>query len=297
MISFGKSERNIANLLSEGTFFVLDGKTYKVQLSGKPTCYKGEPKTDIYILAISDYGEAKEIKITFKQQNADFIENKTNSQRAETLLGPNWKEIIKASTYSIKGSFENKKLIYKVKGKRTEEGSITLGWKYEILNKLGGELSGVLNLSIEQVLDIYAGTHLPDDKRNARVKNTIIENSGVANYILVNDTANTAQEVINRMISIEDYVKENPKVYFACKALNYRTYVKKHDGNRPLSVYIDWTIQNNKLKADLIFDNPLEIKGDIVAEKLKCVMKNLGINSTQDINESLVINPKIILGK
>ena len=34
----------------EGTEFVFEGKEYAVVLSGKPTCRKGEPKTDIYIL-------------------------------------------------------------------------------------------------------------------------------------------------------------------------------------------------------------------------------------------------------
>ena len=39
---------------------------------------KGEPKTDIYVEAESEYGEIVEIKITYKKENADFIENKTD---------------------------------------------------------------------------------------------------------------------------------------------------------------------------------------------------------------------------
>ena len=51
----------------EGTEFVFEGKEYAVVLSGKPTCRKGEPKTDIYILAESDEGDI-EIKISYKKE-------------------------------------------------------------------------------------------------------------------------------------------------------------------------------------------------------------------------------------
>ena len=172
MATFGDAGRNIQRLLAIGQSFVLSGVDYIIRKSGKPTCSKGEPKTDIYVLAESkDRALLVEIKISFKKENADFIENKTNSERAELLLGQNWKELIIEATRSVASSFENKKLIYKVKGGRTEEGSITLGWKYELLNKSGGELSGVVDLTRDQVIDVYAGTHLPEDKQNALVEN------------------------------------------------------------------------------------------------------------------------------
>ena len=74
MGDFGEAERRILGFMSEGTEFVFEGKEYAVVLSGKPTCRKGEPKTDIYILAESDEGDI-EIKISYKKENADFIEN------------------------------------------------------------------------------------------------------------------------------------------------------------------------------------------------------------------------------
>lgn len=55
MKSFGEAERKILNLMSEGTEFIFHDKYYKVILSGKPTCQKGEPKTDIYVLAKSEF--------------------------------------------------------------------------------------------------------------------------------------------------------------------------------------------------------------------------------------------------
>lgn len=74
----------------------------------------------------------------------------------------------------------------------------------------------------------------------------------------MNDKVSTTQEVIDSLITIEDYVDANPTVYFACKALNYRTYHKKYDGNRPLSVYVDWNVRDGKLDPVLVYDNPLD---------------------------------------
>lgn len=295
MAKFGDAERHIAHLLKNGSQFKIDNQLFTVVNVGKPTCKKGEPKTDIYVLGKSHTGVEKELKISFKKENADFIENKTNSERAEALLGANWTEIIKSATLSIQTAFENKKLIYKVKGGRTEEGAITLGWKYELLNKTGGELSGVINLTREQVVDVYAGTHLSDDKRNASVNCEVIENSGIANCILMNDSVATAQEVIDNLYSIDEYVDKYPTVYFACKALNYRTYHDKYDGDRPLSVYVDWSIQNGKLTSTLVYNNPLNVKGTEVANRLKDALKALNIKTTKDITDDTVTNPSVIL--
>ena len=78
------------------------------------------------------------------------------------------------------------------------------------------------------------------------------------------------------MITVDDYVDSNPTVYFACKALKYRTYHHKYDGNRLLAVYIEWNVHDGKLAPALIYDNPLNVKGDAVAEKLKKSMNALG---------------------
>ena len=65
MGDFGDAERRILAFMAEGTEFVFQGANYKVVLSGKPTCHKGEPKTDIYILAESA-ADKVEIKISYK---------------------------------------------------------------------------------------------------------------------------------------------------------------------------------------------------------------------------------------
>ena len=292
MGDFGDAERRILAFMSVGTEFVFEDKEYKVILSGKPTCQKGEPKTDIYILAES-VTDKVEIKISYKKENADFIENKMGSERAEQLFGDVWPEVIEQSTTAIRDRFAERMLIYKNKAGRVEKGSITIGWKFELLNKSGGDLSGKMILTDDQVVDVYAGSNLSDDKRNATVNGKVIENSGIANYILMDERVASAQKVIDKMIPIKDYVMMHPEIYFACKALNYRTFAKKWDGNRPLSVQVEWSEIDNKLVPRIVFDKPLMVGGNEVAERLINYMKKLNIENTDDINDDNVGTDRI----
>lgn len=293
MGDFGDAERGILAFMTEETEFVFQNKKYKVILSGKPTCHKGEPKTDIYILAESEYDKV-EIKISYKKENADFIENKMSAERAKQLFGINWEVIIEQSTTAIRDKFEERMLIYKNKFKRTEKGAITLGWKFELLNKNSGELSGKMLLTEEQVIDVYAGSNLSEDKRNAMVCGRVIENSGIANYILMDEDVHSAQDVIDKMIPITEYVELHPNIYFACKALNYRTFAGKWDGDRPLSVQVFWNAEKNKLVPKLVYDKPLMVKGNEVAGRLLQYMKLLNIKTTDDIDDDNAGTDRII---
>jgi hypothetical protein len=293
MGDFGDAERKIVAFMKVGEKFKFQGKHYSIICSGKPTCYKGEPKTDIYILAKS-ISDQIEIKISYKKENADFIENKISAERAEQLLGSDWSNIIENSTISINDRFKERMLIYKNKFKRTEKGAITLGWKFELLNKKSGDLSGKLLLTEEQVFDVYAGSNLSDEKRNAMVNGKVVENSGIANYILMKENVNSAQDVIDNMMSIKEYVKKHPDIYFACKALNYRTFKKKWDGDRPLAVQVLWNAKENRLVPKLIYDKPLVIKGNEVAERLLQYMKLLNIKTTDDIDNNNAGTDRIV---
>lgn len=291
--SFGDAERHILNLFPQGTKFVFRNKEYTVILSDKPTCISGEPKTDIYILAKTDYNR-REFKISFKKQNADFLENKIDAIRAEQIFGADWRSIITSSTILIADKFLSRKLIYKTKYKKTEAGAITLGWKFELMNKLSGELSGNMQLSCEQLEDVYAGINLSKEKQNAFVNGQRIENSGIANYILIENQAITsAQQAIDALCSIKYYVLRNPNIYFACKALNYRSLKQKYDGNRPLAVYVNWFIQDGKLASNVCFYSPF-VGGDDVVAQLKRSLASLQITNTNDINQYNVENPQII---
>lgn len=285
--TFSSAERNILDLFKKETTFTFKGKTYTVKKSGKPTCSHGEPKTDIYIAAQDSIDrKITEFKISFKKENADFLENKINPERAEQLLGKHWDRIISRATSTLREKFLDKKLIYKEKQGKTEKGAITLGWKFELLNVNKGKLAGDLNLTTEQVIDVYAGTNLNDDKKNALINGELIPNSGVANFMLVgNDIIYTPQGAIDSLTPIEKYVEQHPKVYFACKALNYRTYEEKYDGDRPLAVYVNWSLQNGKLFSTIEFDTPLKQGGNIICHNLKRALFTLHVNTTDSLDE------------
>lgn len=290
-MNFSQKEHSLLELFKPNTKFLFQGEIYKVNFAGKPTSSKGEPKTDVYINASPiNAEEVVEIKISYKKINADFLENKISKERAKQIFGQDWKEIIKESTKSVQYLFKAKKLIYKSKFRKTNAGSITLGWRFELTNKPGGNLSGELLLTRDQLLDVYSGINLEKEKINAIVNGSVIKNSGIANYILVSDNLNSTQEVIDQLESIEEYVKTHPKLYFVCKALNYRSLDKKYEGNRPLAVQVNWTEKNNKLNHQLNFDAPLSQKGTEIYLQLKQALDKLDSETTDDLNDLNVIN-------
>lgn len=282
--NFSNFERRVLSYFIKGAIFTFEGKEFSVIKSGKPTCPNGEPKTDIYVLAKSEDSEIKEIKISYKMKNADFIENKMNEERAAQLFGSNWKTVIIKATKSIKDQFENRYLIYKEKFSHTKKGSMTLGWKFELVNKKAGDLSGKIELTPEQVYSVFSGNNLPYSKRNSSVNGEVIAESGIAEYILISDDVSSADDVIAEMQPIDKYIRKHPHIYFACKALNYRTFQDKYDGNRPLAVQVDWKVKSGKLSPDLVFDKPLIKKGDEMANNLKNALNRLNIKTTTQIN-------------
>lgn len=286
-VEFTQAEKAVLSYFSVGNLVRFQGKLFKVMKVGKPQCKNGEPKTDVYLLLENENGQ-QEIKISYKKDNADFLENKIKADRAELIFGENWQEIIQFATESIKDKFLAKPLIFKEKFKRTEKGAITLGWKFELMNKISGELSGKIPLSKAQCIDVYAGNNLSEDKRNAYVNKEMIVNSGIANYILAGDQFHSANEILENILPIRDYVDNHPEIYFACKALNYRSFStknKKWDGDRSLSVQVSWDVENGKLTPSLTFNKPLLWNGNDVGEQLKKCLVQLNINNTEDINE------------
>ncbi len=107
----------------------------------------------------------------------------------------------------------------------------------------------------------------------------------------------TAQIILDDLTLIDTYlIEQKPKIYFACKALNYRTLNKppKWEGNRHLSVYVKWSISDGKLKHELIFNNPLLVRGNQVAETLKKVLSQLKVVSTCNLDEKNVHDFSIV---
>lgn len=287
MVKFVNTERTIIELFSKTRTFCFEGKQYSVKIVGKPRPSTGECKTDVYVAAVDESGYKREIKISVKQSNADFLENKISLERAKEILGIEAQNIIYTGVKSIVDAFTDDYLIYIDKKGKSEAKTIKLGWKFEFLNKLSGKKSAILPLTENQKIDIFSGRGLPIEKRNCKVGNDVICNSGVADYILVIDGHSnnlTIENCLQCLVAVEDYIK-NQNIYFACKALNYRCRIKegknvdKWDGDRPLAVYVDWSIKGGKLSASLIFDNPLSKKGNSVGNQLKQHLKTLNISA------------------
>lgn len=171
------------------------------------------------------------------------------------------------------------------KYKKTEAKTLKIGWKFELVNKKSGNKSGLMALTSPQIFDVYAGNNLDNTKKNSKVNGSIISNSGVANFILEVEYGNkdTCQQIVNSIVPIEEFIN-GKQIYFACKAINYRTSKNKWDGNRPLAVYIDWQVQNNQIHSKVILDKPLETKANKIGENIKSILHQFNI-STNNFNE------------
>ncbi|MDE6263773.1 MAG: hypothetical protein K2M11_01380 [Paramuribaculum sp.] len=288
MANYIDSEQKVRDLFPKGASFNFEGKTYTVAICDKPRPSKGECKTDVYIKGIAADNEEIEIKISVKQSNADFLENKISLERAFQILGNDAVDIIKKSTLSIKDKFEEDYLVYFTAPGKQEGKTMKLGWKFELLNKQSGEKSNALVLTDEQKIEIYSGKSLPEDKRNSKVDGVIIKDSGVANFILnLEDKDMTQVECLNRLEPIADFAKKQ-NIYFACKALNYRYEKGKWDGPRPLAVYVDWFInKDGKLDACLRYDEPLMHNGNEIGKNLKNLMEELKIKTFGGLKKKL----------
>ncbi len=281
---FSKTETELRKLFHKSDSFKFLGETYEVKVVGKPLTMKGECKTDLYIHAESASGEAKEFKISIKQRNADFLENKMNFERAREIFGEDTSNILSKSIQAIKDKFESTPIVY-FDLHKPQRHKMTLGWKFEIMNKLSGYKSGKLVLTEQQKIEVYTGQNLSADKRNSKLNGVIRENSGVANYILHVDSTidKDVDFYMNELLLIEEYAKQKD-LYFACKALNYRVVDDKWDGDRPLAVFVNWIITDAKVYGNLIYNKPLLVRGNEIGEKAKELLKKINIDSTNFMN-------------
>jgi hypothetical protein len=292
MSKHGETERFIVKLFEDSKEFVFDGEKLKILKIGKPSPARGECKTDVYILAINENLEEKEIKISIKQSDADFLENKMSLERAIEIFGIEAKSILIESIKSVEDTFSKDFLVYFKKHIRTEEKCIKIGWKFELINKSGVNRSGKIELTREQKINVYAGSNLSKEKKDSKVKGEVIIDSGVANYILeVENCNNNLSYYINNLLPIEEYA-EKQNIYFACKAINYRAQKDKWDGNRPLSVYIDWRLEDGVVKADFVMDKPLEIKADKIGFNIRKILQelNIDVNNFDQLENFLELN-------
>lgn len=279
-------EEGIISLFEVGQKINWKDQEYLILNSDKPRSQsKGEPKTDVYLkLKNLTSNEEKEFKISCKLEGKnEFQENKIKASRAKQIWGDDWKEIIKKATTSIKDKFEKTQTYFPKGNSRTKETFYTLGWKVEIASK-ERELSVELDLSEKDIRDkIYKGTTLDDTKKNCYVNGNIIENSGVAEYMLVTKLTKLKQitnpsDVLDLLILIDNYKLDKHFIIFTGN--NYRVLKEANDNNRPLGVQVLWTANKHRncLEKELKFDSPLDEKfsSNQIALRIKEEIEKLG---------------------
>ena len=261
--NYKEFENHIINICNNKKNIIFNGINYELSRAGRPIVKgEGECKTDVLLRlykSASTLQDYIDIKISIKQSNAEFLANKLKPIDAENLLGENWGNILINSIEPIKDRFENNDLC--VKNKRFGTG-YTLGWRLEVANK-PRSLSSQLQIPKNEIIDvIYKGKSLSEDKKNAYIFGELVENSGVADFLLEGDKAdfNSIDDVLMRIKNM-DFLDVNG-VHLIFTASNYYPDKEsKIEGNRYLAVYVNWRVVGNVLTPNIIFDEPLKKKG------------------------------------
>jgi len=283
---YSKTEDRIINLFEESKEFNYQGNIYKVLNVGKPKISGGgEPKTDVYVLTrnVSSYKE-KEFKISVKQDDADFLENKLSLERATQIFGPDVKNRIIEWVNSVKEDFYDDFIISFKKQNKTAKG-LKIGWRFDLTKKPKSKTkrSRLLQMTNSQKIDVFSGTTLNDIKKNARVNEVEIKDSGVPNLFLsVKKKDESLDFYIKKLIPIQEFAIKDD-IYFAFRAVNYLVEKDKYEKSRYLAVSIKWHLINNKINSQFIMNKPLEIKSNEVGENIKDILRKIKIDSNNFI--------------
>lgn len=277
---------NKCNSLTWNNIVYSEVKAFKPRPTKTPDNKSGgECRTDIYVSLRQNGKEVDCIKITAKLINSEFIVNKLKPNDAESLLGEGWSSIIREHIASIKNSFLMSDVIYK----RAGDICFTLGWRLDVTKKSNRNLLVPITMSKKDIRHVvFRGCKQPDNRKNAKVGTKVINNSGIADYLL--EEAKADFKDANSLIAgLDDLTTYNPPpIYFAFIASNYRIKANKVEGSRCLAVNVSWSVTNNKLNGKIECDKPLECMGGAdVLPSLRQAMHVIGLNPTE-FNEAKV---------
>jgi hypothetical protein len=296
----GKTEEMVKKAFKAGQTFQYNNKKHTVITSGKPIGreYRAkECKTDIYVQT-SCVTNIVEFKISIKQNNADFIENKPSFTRVKTIFGSNVFTTIQSLSQSVISQFHQDHLIDFIatttKG-QPRSPRIKIGWIFNLVNKKHKSKSSSITLTHQQLLEVYSGPNQSEGQKNAKVNGQVIPNSGIADYMLIVDPNNqkTLQQFVNDLIPITQYITSNNHMYFAFKAINYMVETDKWDSDRPLSVWVNWNIINNKLHRTLMFNEPTTTTAHIIGKDIRQQLLKLNIDKNNFRHLKNLLDPNI----
>ena len=222
--------------------------------------------------------------------------NKLKKEDVEAYFGPDWEDIVIEATTSLRDSFENRVLVYASGKHPTKPNSVTVGWKLEIADRPRA-LSTKIPLSDQEIRDyVYKGTNLTTDKKDACVDGEIIQNSGVADYLITTSISDisSANDVIGQMELIDE--ADIGDTYFIFTANNYRTDKDKADGPRSLAVRVEWECNNNQMTPFFHYDKPLKYTGERdMAPYVKNALKALGKKNACELEPNVDVDAKLFL--
>lgn len=294
-------EEHIIKMFETDRLFNYYGKLCEVIEAGKPRPQggEGECKTDVFVRSkVQATAEEVVLKISVKNWNKEFLENKLREETMEVYLGPDWESVLIEASSSIKDSFENRPLIYPSGSGNIRPNSITVGWKLEIADEERA-LSAPIPLNDKQIKDyIYKGTNLTEPKRDSIVNGRVVPNSGIADYLLTTSIENikSSNDIIEQMQLIDDLHIGN--TYFIFTANNYRTDVQRADGPRYLAVRIEWDIVDGKMVPKFHYDQPLHFTGqNDMAPLVRRALQYLGKLNAADLEPGVDVDEHLIKNK
>lgn len=298
MQAYAELEQHIIDIFNRAKNIEIfwKGAIYNQFAAYKPTVAKGECKTDIYIqLSHTEYPRNEVIKISVKKEDAEFLVNKMKADHAEALLGANWRSILISSINEIQDLFMSKEICF------VKEGvlNFTLGWKLEITNKQRTLSTPLLLTKMDIIDNVYRGLNQDISKRNALVGGTIVESSGIADYLLTGNIRDfdNIEDVLNRLVVLDLENFEPPALYLVFTANNYRFNENKTDGNRHLAVGINWEYNPNKdvFIANFIFNDPLNLSGNVpYKNQVDAAMDLYGVSMENLANTMYQIEVEIV---
>lgn len=256
----GEKEDQILKLFPAGSIVEFEGRSHSVLESDKPSSQngQGEAKTDVYILLKDRMsGETNEVKLTYKSESYQFLENKMSGNRFSSIFSE--KEQKEILTLLPKNERVNREFEIETSDLLNSDSKLTLGYRLDIMSSDAAGYMAI-NVSRETMSEIIAGHKIDEEKRNGIINGNVVEDSGIATHILIGEDFENADEVLSKIVSISDYVDkdENRAIALAPKAVNMipsRAKIfggdktKPWDGNRPLAVSMQWTREGTKLVA------------------------------------------------
>lgn len=296
---YGKLEEYIINTFQRDRIFIYQKKIFEVMFAGKPRPQGsgGECKTDVFVRAKEqETGKIEDIKISVKNENKEFMGNKLKKEDVEAYFGPDWEDIVIEATTSLKNSFEDRVLVYASGKHPTKPNSVTVGWKLEIADRPRA-LSTKIPLSDQEIRDyVYKGTNLEEHKKDSIVNGQVINNSGVADYLITTTMSeiSSANDIIAQMELIDE--ANIGETYFIFTANNYRTDVDKADGPRSLAVRVEWNCNGSKMTPKFCYDKPLQFTGEKdMAPYVKAALKAMGLANAKDMRPGINVDDKYYL--